>query len=286
MATAVPGFNPPSSSSGTITVGTTVVSGGTDLRYLYQNAGLVQSGNLRNGTSGALSAASVGTSNPVDWSVNVEAGTHAPFQIHAATASAIVGYGVYNSAAGDHGGGLLMSGTSAPIGRVYSFGNASGNFLGVSKSTKTILDSSGGGIGIGTRTAHEVRIGANDVTHLVFDGSATSVGMTASKPITHAVTTLTGAAIATTGTIGIPQYYFTAPGANRTFTLPALSTLPDGYTMEFVVVGSIGGFAITLDGNASETIDGAVTNNTLLAADRASCAIRRVSSTEWQSVYP
>jgi hypothetical protein len=85
---------------------------------------------------------------------------------------------------------------------------------------------------------------------------------------------------ATAGTHRIPTFYTCdATGGAYSITLPAAANMT-GIPISFKKIDASGN-AITLDGNASETIDNATTNATVLAAQYDSCTIVSDGSEFW-----
>jgi hypothetical protein len=264
--------------SGSLVVGTTPIVSGEVLAILREDAAgllVADADTLAMDSSGRLS---IGRATPL----SSRQGSNFPLvQVHGTTAGDGVIYSITQNSTSGYCG-LAMESNSGAIAKIFTFGSAG---LGTSlrANAASMWITADNHIQFYTTGAgKEIAIGGNTVEQMTFKGDTT--GIRALQPITNVPTALAGAAIATTGTIGVPAYQFSAPGAARTFVLPAIATLPMFYPIMFAIDGSIGGFAITLDGNAAETVDGAATNATLLAADNASCCLIRVTG-GWISLF-
>lgn len=271
-----------SGGSTSIANGTTPITGGTNKQLLFNNAGVVQ------GAAGSfydlvLGVTSMGTA-VIDMAGSPDGGggNVGYWQIFTSINGG-AWFNVYNGSAGAGARGGFCADSSgnnaiqvASFGNGYStsrFGQALANWSGMLANEKMF---------VGNKGAFSFKLGTNSTTRIELEGDGRSVIL--ETAITFRPTVLTGAGIAATSTVGLGNYHFTSPGANRAHTLVARSAVLAGYRVTYSVVGAIGvGNVISLTRNGSDTIEGGTATLELIF-DYASVTLEAVGTVDWMRV--
>lgn len=269
-----------SASSGGMTEGGAVVGGNAN--YILRNDA---SGNLDSWIGGQTDASGRicfgGSAGAVP---NGARGEVVPAQVRVSSAGNQVAFFAENTSTTGAGGGYIAASNSGPDLFVLSYsGGAGGNYMGAGRPLAGVATiRCAGQLQVFTH-AGDLVIGAANVEHVECDGSG-GTGVALNRALTLVTTLLSDAAVATTQTLGVPCYQFSGLTANRTFNLIDLGTagLPVGYTVEFALSDDPGAFAVTLDGNGAQTIDGSATY--AMNTDRHTVSLRKSTSTDWRTV--
>jgi hypothetical protein len=161
---------------------------------------------------------------------------------------------------------MVVWSVSAPA---TAMGISVGNSMQVTADAPILLHSTG---------SNDVVFGANNIEILRMDATRNSAKL--AKALIMTPTSLTGAAIAATSTLGLGNYHLSALAADRVHTLVARSSVVAGYRVTYSLVSTAGGFHVDLTPNGSDTIKGS-SSPYVLSTDYQSVTLEASLTTDW-----